>query len=66
MDKGIIAYFIYEIFYWVIWLAFIYMIVRLSDSFGYLWILIIPCLMNTTYSRKVTVKDKEEEVNAGD
>lgn len=64
MNKNIIAYFIYDLLYWGMWLAFIYgLIVYFSASWP-LWLFIIAGLCNTSYTSERVIStgdDKDEQ-----
>ena len=59
--KDLLIYFTYELLYWLVWLGFIYGIIKLSNNLSFLWLLIVPCLMSKTVTSRR--EDKESDGN---
>lgn len=57
MNKNFIAYCIYEAFYWLIWLGFIFGIIVISGEYWSLWLLIVTVFCDTTYKEKPVINN---------
>ena len=57
--KDLLIYLTYALLYWIVWLGFIYGIIKLSNNLSFLWVLVVPCLMHPFPENKK--EDKESD-----